>query len=294
MSLFRALPPRRTPATRGLPRGRLSLRELLTTVLLALGVLAAAKQLGVFGPAGAPAGRAVAADSCAGTAEGDMMVRVGPICVDKYEASVWSGIEPSAVQYGVDEDDYPEAFPDDGNWTVPAYALSKTGVVPSRFITWFQAQQACALSGKRLLTNAEWQMAAAGTFDPGANDGSKNTRCNTEGTLPGPRRTALAGSTSGGEDSCISLWGVEDMVGNLSERVADWMPSAECTSFAWGTLKDDFACVNAYGRTNVPAQVFRGGNWTHGRYAGQFAISTWVGDANPFFTHGVIGFRCAR
>src|SRR5262249_43834089 len=47
------------------------------------------------------------------------------------------------------------------------YALSIPGVKPTACITWFQANQACLLSGKRLLTNREWQGAATGTPDPG-------------------------------------------------------------------------------------------------------------------------------
>ena len=71
---------------------------------------------------------------------------------------------------------YPGNFPRDGNWTpVPGsnppspgvYAVSIPGVQPTACTTWFRANQACLLSGKRLLTNREWQAAAAGTPDPG-------------------------------------------------------------------------------------------------------------------------------
>ncbi len=45
------------------------------------------------------------------------------------------------------------------------YARSVPGVTPSRFITYFQAQQALANSGKRLPSNAEWQQAVVSTSD---------------------------------------------------------------------------------------------------------------------------------
>ena len=109
------------------------------------------------------------------------MVRVGPLCVDKYEASVWSGPAGTGVQYPQGNPRCPATFPTNGNWTEPLYAASIKGVGPSTFLTWFQAQQACALSGKRLLTNAEWQMAAAGTPDPGVG-GNGVTECNTNTT----------------------------------------------------------------------------------------------------------------
>src|SRR5262249_35889436 len=104
-------------------------------------------------------------------------VKVGNVCIDKYEASVWS-IPPSnialvkQVQAGKATlaalnqgsvallsctTGYPTNFPPDGNWTPVAgsnppspgvYAVSIPGVLPSTCITWFQAEQACALSGK--------------------------------------------------------------------------------------------------------------------------------------------------
>jgi hypothetical protein len=148
---------------------------------------------------------------CRGNSPIDIMVPVGPLCVDKYEASVWSQPGGAGVQYPSSDPRYPATFPPNGNWTEPLYAASVKGVSPSVFLTWFQAQQACALSGKRLLTNAEWQMAAAGTPDPGlAGDGVNTCNTNTPGPLP-----------TGSAATCISKWGVMDMVGNVGEWVAD-------------------------------------------------------------------------
>jgi formylglycine-generating enzyme required for sulfatase activity len=138
-----------------------------------------------------------------------------PVCIDKYEASVWSVPNPAtsnktlvaklkkgtvtlrdlvaggASQLGCDfplfdHEAFPPNFPPDGNWssmlippTPGVYAASVPGVLPSACITWFQSQQACLLSDKRLLTNAEWQAAAAGTPDPGTDD--ESTECNVSG-----------------------------------------------------------------------------------------------------------------
>src|SRR3990170_8322233 len=153
--------------------------------------------------------------SCTGNDITDELVRVGSSCVDKYEASAWNApIASSATtQYGISVDDFP--CNDNGNdcsSTNPIYARSVAGVTPSGFITWFQAQQACAMSGKRLITNAEWQMAAAGTPDPGTSDNSSST-CATKSAL----------SFTGSRGNCYSNWNVSDMVGNLWEWVADWM-----------------------------------------------------------------------
>src|SRR5262249_57430321 len=68
------------------------------------------------------------------------------------------------------------------------------------------------VAGKRLLTNREWQGAAAGTPDPGTDDGT--TDCNVV--------RALDAVSTGSRSSCKSAWGVFDMVGNVDEWVADW------------------------------------------------------------------------
>jgi len=157
-------------------------------------------------------------------------VQVGPTCVDRYEASSWAVPQPppkglvkriaqgkatradlegaGAVRLGV----Y-------GSTAVPApgalvYALSIAGVPPS-LASWYGAQQACARSGKRLLTNEEWERAAAGTPDPGPGGASGPEGCNHHFDWP----PYDAGSRS----ECVSSWGAYDMVGNFGEWVADWV-----------------------------------------------------------------------
>ena len=223
--------------------------------------------------------------SCQGNSASDVMVKVGPLCVDKYEASVWSNADGTGTQYGASSDNYPLSFPDTGNWTTQLYAVSRAGVTPSASITWFQAQQACALSGKRLLTNAEWQMAAAGTPD--------SANCNVS--------TAAAANT-GANASCVSNYQVNDMVGNVWEWVADWMqgntsPWAPSTGdagtgygsdYMYGTNPAQWQGTNS---TNMPVALFRGGGYDDGAYAGVFALSA---DSAPSYSLSSIGFRCAR
>jgi hypothetical protein len=132
----------------------------------------------------------------------------------------------------------------------PDFPVSGTGpgIFPSACLTWFQAVQARALSDKRLLTNEEWQRAAAGPADPGSNMGLADTRCNTDGGKP--RMTSLADATPGGVTSCISNWGAHDVVGNLWEWVNDWLNRANQTPCAnWTTSAaipgDDISCVGS-------------------------------------------------
>ena len=244
-------------------------------------------------------------------------VRVGTVCVDKYEASVWQ-IAPTSkalvkkVLAGkVTLDDltaggtligcqlvpdaqanYPDNFPGDGQWTpVPGsdppspgvYAVSVAGVRPTTCTSWFQAAQACRLAGKRLVRNDEWQDAAAGTPDPGTADDHATT-CNT--TRP---TSAVDLVLTGSRAACRSSWGAFDMIGNAQEWVADWVTLAEGCNASW--LAGDFACVSAPSQPGVPGALVRGGGFLDGQGAGVFNVRS---DFDPSSGDVGTGFRCAR
>ena len=247
--------------------------------------------------------------TCAGNGASDEMIRVGPLCVDKYEASVWEFPGGKGNLYPQSDPRYPSFFPNNGNWTKPLYAASVRGQYPARFLTWFQAQQACALSGKRLLTNAEWQMAAAGTPDPGPK-GDGVSQCNTYSPDVVPTGQAA---------NCMSKWGTHDMVGNVKEWVADWIqgpginPSTVSNLFTPGLYLDSTKDhgIDAISGVNeafhleapqssqpivstpdaMPAAIARGGYWTNSSSAGVFALDA---SHTPSSLDNATGFRCAR
>jgi formylglycine-generating enzyme required for sulfatase activity len=163
-------------------------------------------------------------------------------------------------------------------------------VQPARCITWFQANQACLLSGKRLLTNDEWQGAAAGTPDPGAADDGAST------CVTAPPDGAAGVADTGSRAGCRSAWGAFDMVGNVSEWVGGWADrSLSCTSWP-ATLGGDLSCFGGPGSTigdtlNLPGALVRGGGSSDGTQAGVFAVDA---GTNPALKSGTIGFRCAR
>ena len=246
-------------------------------------------------------------------------VKVGTVCIDKYEASVWAinpantklvkkvlagkvtladltagGATQLAVAGSCTGSDYGITFPKTGNWTAVSasnppspgvYTVSIPGVLPSACITWFQANQACLLSGKRLLTNREWQGAAAGTPDLSCNNGS------------GPTPTGSNFRFTPIRQDCVSSWGVFDMVGNVGEWVADWadLNNEYCTdsTTAFGFAgTGDTICFggNGSGSSNVPGAMLRGGSWGIVG-AGVFFVNT---SDDPSSEGPAYGFRCAR
>ena len=267
----------------------------------------------------APPGPQAEATPCAPDA-----VPVGDTCVDRYEASVWRIPDPQgdnknlvkriergkvrlsdlidggAIQQGCPDAPFnaaPYGFGVDGNWTpLPGtdpptpgfYAVSVAGVFPSTCISQLQAQQACRLAGKHLITNTEWQSAAAGTPDPGATDDGVKT-CVTHS--PDPAKT-------GARSDCSSSWGAHDMIGNITEWVADWADRSIDTCADWkttgGATDGDESCFGGDAATELrrlPGAPTRGGAWGYEERAGILSIYAQDG---PLSEASVIGFRCAR
>ena len=219
----------------------------------------------------------------AGTGE---MVKAGAVCIDKYEASVWTAADGGTQL--TTEGQIEAACPDSGQPSGGAncqsfFARSVAGVDPVRNITYFQAQQALANSGKRLPTNAEWQQAVAGTPD--------STACNVD--LPSVANT-------GAHAACVSRFGANDMVGNLWEYVADWDEQAEASPCdRWSAeFGSDVTCLGNGSdalSTGFPGTLIRGGDFGGGfgggTDAGPFAAST---IDRPDLQDNITGFRGAR
>lgn len=236
-------------------------------------------------------------------------VQSGPICIDKFESSVWyvpparraliakikngtaslanltspAAVSAGVVQLGLATGDLAaHGCPATGNGCVDFYAVSIAGVRPSVNITWFQAAAAARNSLKRLPTNQEWQVAALGTPDTAfADDGV--TTCNSDNLAHGLVNT-------GSRSNCTSDVQAFDMVGNAWEWVAEWLPrSTACSN--WGPFSDDLMCVGGANETSGPGAFNRGGLGSDPSVAGVFTVDATrrPQDASP-----LIGFRCAR
>jgi formylglycine-generating enzyme required for sulfatase activity len=243
-------------------------------------------------------------------------VKVGNVCIDTYEASVWQ-IDPVANKKLVNKVQAgkatladltrggatqlicsfdPANFPSDGNWTPVlgsnppspgVYAVSIPGAQPTQCISWFQANQACLLSEKRLLTNREWQGAAAGTPDPGTDNLTTDCAVNSPDVV-----------NTGSRSSCKSSWEVFDMVGNVEEWVADWADRGGSSCTDWTTSESvpgsDVSCFGGAAGAGVfaiPGALIRGGRFDDGAEAGVFAVDV---SGAPSFSGRDTGFRCAR
>jgi hypothetical protein len=241
-------------------------------------------------------------------------VAVGPACLDKYEASVWeipnvpankslirrvkagkatladltspAAVAGGVVQRGVASDDYGAGCPDEGNGCKDFYAVSIPGVTPCAFLTWFQAAAAARNSGKRLPTNAEWQAAALGTPDPGVSAAGSQD-CNTKnGGGAGVDAVVPTGSRS----NCVSDVGAFDMVGNLYEWVADWVPPF-IGACGGALFAGDVNCLAGTVQAAGTDALLRGGDFSIGTRAGVFAVD---GGGTPSLAGDFIGFRAAR
>lgn len=232
----------------------------------------------------------------------------GTVCMDRYEVSVWRVPGATTINVGLVQkiqqgkatqallaaggatqlgiglaDDYAPCANSGQNCQNDIFAVSLPGVRPSGRVTWFQAQAACKNARKRLPSNAEWQAAVIGTPDAGPDNGL--TDCNTLGLG--------ASVETGSRSACISFDGTFDMVGNLSEWVADWTSRGSlCGQWSPGiSPTSDIQCLSGAAISGAPAALVRGGDFGAGSDAGPLYID---GLTEPSSDASSIGFRCAR
>src|SRR5262249_39915942 len=96
---------------------------------------------------------------------------------------------------------------------------------------------------------------------------------------------------TGARSSCVAARGAFDMVGNLAEWVADWVPnSTNCPG--WAGFSDDEMCLAGASTTaTFPGALVRGGAFFFGPLPGPLAVRDMPPSPPPRI---LIGFRCVR
>lgn len=218
---------------------------------------------------------------------------VGGFCIDKYENSPGRDC------------DYP--FPMNQHDTALNLNNGKcrpeagVGRRPWTYVSRDQAQNLCALAGKRLPTAAEWHLAALGTPD---DSGQSAVSCLLSGNWP------MSPGPAGFGQECVSAVGAYDMIGNVWEWVSDevgagqnngielpergYISTMSVSGFPSATgaepvpeYNGDFFWVKADGIRAVA----KGGYYGSAAEGGRF--STYA-EAAADFTGPGIGFRCVK
>ncbi len=239
----------------------------------------------------------------------DEMVKVADYWVDKYELSVWETSTCTGAQYGASMNNW--TMNKNGTGAEYSYGCSLSGVMPSRYMSWFQALRSCERAGKSLCSNAQWQVAALGTPDVDTiNPGPGNADCNIwNGVLPNGASWAdqsIYVTLTGSAGNCVSNFGASDMIGNLFEFVSDWMTGGfswqstnEVGQYPWEPDFNEDATwnMNATSRDEtgyvqgLPSVVLRGGSYETGKAAGSYAVSLTYGPSNRSPS---VGARCCK
>jgi formylglycine-generating enzyme required for sulfatase activity len=236
-----------------------------------------------------PAGTFEMGSESGDTAESPVhTVHLDDYYIDVYE--VTNGSYKACVDAMVCAQPHPRRASSDINFA--HYWSSTYDNYPVIYVSWKDANTYCEWREARLPTEAEWEKAARGglegTLYPWGNtfDGSLanfcDSNCPKESANPdfddGYAVTAPVGSYS------PNGYGLYDMVGNVSEWVADWYAEDY-----YRTLPADVR--NPLGPDTGSFRVMRGGSW--------YYQADWLGVANRTYaaanyTFDGVGFRCAR
>ncbi len=168
----------------------------------------------------------------------------------------------------------------------PTYLDSDMGNYPVVCVDWSGAQAYCEWAGRRLPTNAEWEKAARGTdgrIYPWGNDTPRCYLANTQACV------AMADEV-GLRLEGASPYGALDMLGNVSEWVADWYDKDYYTYSPKDNPPGPISWNTGIESQDWEVRVVRGGSYRIRSWLTRAAERQYRGMG--IIMYGSIGFRC--
>lgn len=176
------------------------------------------------------------------------------------------------------------AFLDSTGHRLPIYwqdSLYNDPDMPVVGVSWYDAEAYCKWAGKRLPTEAEWEIAARG--------GLKDEKFPFEGRINSDKVNYHYDDYNDPEGLKIAGqyppngYGLYDMAGNVWEWTADW--------YRQTAYQDTTDLDSPSGPAKGQARVIRGGSWN---YIADFQTVYYRNRAAPEMKVNYIGFRCAK
>ena len=217
------------------------------------------------------------------------VVAISQLLMDKHEVTNMQFLAFTlAESYWAAENDVPCDKDYLYSWQENDPSDSDCGKQPATWLCWDAAKAYCQWTGKRLPTEAEWEYAAKGSNHRVYPTGDEPPDC-TQAIFE--QCGVLGPGKVGGRPGGASIWGIEELAGNVAEWVKDGYSAiyycgdsdlAACT-------EPDEGWQNPQGPPAATEKVVRGGGWSDELF---WLRSSARRHFSPGETSPNIGFRC--